>query len=74
MPRMISFHHLARFLRQKLFVDGQWDHTCMQLQKLRVKANDDSRRETRVVRSRFRGIGAISVYFYKAKDLEKLKL
>ncbi|CAG8550260.1 12799_t:CDS:1, partial [Funneliformis caledonium] len=90
------FSSSCTILKAKLFVDGQWDHTCMPLQKSRVKASkdgffdeqryknlfkfdvtnwidDDSRGEARFVRSRFGGIGAISVYFYKAKDLEKVE-
>ncbi|CAI2176973.1 6492_t:CDS:2 [Funneliformis geosporum] len=32
------FSSSCTILKAKLFIDGQWDHTCMQLQKSRVKA------------------------------------
>ncbi|CAG8459396.1 11232_t:CDS:2 [Funneliformis mosseae] len=48
----------ARF---PLFVEGQWDHSCIQLQKSRVKANQDLE-ELEPFR-----------LLYKAKDLEKVE-
>ncbi|CAG8445204.1 12656_t:CDS:2 [Funneliformis caledonium] len=90
------FSSTCKILKAKLFVDGQWDHTCMQLQQSRVKASkdgffdeqryknlfkfdvtnwidDDSRGDAQFAKSKFGGIGAISVYFYKAKGLEKVE-